>query len=59
MDSSNSSGMDPDLEGIIGRKVQLPGQKPAGGAGGAGSLNPFPRANTELLLSLIDTLMLA
>ena len=41
--------------------MQLPGQKPAGGAGGggAGSLNPFPRANTELLLSLIDTLMLA
>ena len=41
--------------------MQLPGQKPAGGArmgggGGAGSLNPFPRANTELLLSLIDTL---
>ena len=43
--------------------MQLPGQKPAGGVGGggggAGSLNPFPRANTELLLSLIDTLMLA
>ena len=44
--------------------MQLPGQKPAGGAGGqggggSGSLNPFPRANTELLLSLIDTLMLA